>query len=387
MTHIDADWLKSDSTQKVLKLLTDAGFRAYAVGGCVRNTILEIAISDIDIATDALPEVVMELVTTSGLRVIPTGIDHGTVTVLADAKPYEVTTFRRDVGTDGRRATVSFSDRIEDDARRRDFTMNALYADGEGQVVDPLGGLQDLLDRRVRFIENARERIREDYLRSLRYFRFHAYYGDPSSGFDAEALDAIAAEIDGLQQLSRERVGAEMMKLLGAPDPAPSVAAMRTTGALQAVLPGSDDSSLAAVIHLEETLGVEPDPVRRLAVIGGEDIEERLRLSRKDMTRLALLKASIGQFLPRALGYRLGFEIARDVLILEAAIGEHEVDTSKLTSARSAASEVFPLNAADLMPRYTGAALGKVLAQLEVTWIESGFSLTRDQLLAGLGED
>ena len=162
---------------------------------------------------------------------------------------------------------------------------------------------------------------------------------------------------------------------------------MRTTGALQAVLPGSDDSSLAAVIHLEETLGVEPDPVRRLAVIGGEDIEERLRLSRKDMTRLALLKASIGQFLPRALGYRLGFEIARDVLILEAAIGEHEVDTSKLTSARSAASEVFPLNAADLMPRYTGAALGKVLAQLEVTWIESGFSLTRDQLLAGLGED
>ena len=242
MTKINADWLSSKVTQRVFSLLGDAGYAVYAVGGCVRNTLLDAPVHDIDLSTSARPEVVMKLAETAGLRAVPTGIEHGTVTVISGGEPYEITTFRRDVETDGRRAVVTFSDSIEEDALRRDFTMNALYADAAGVVHDPVVGLPDLEARRVRFIEDADQRIREDYLRSLRYFRFCAWYGDPTDGFDADALDAIARNLDGLATLSRERVGSEVLKLLAAPDPAPAIAIMRATGVLGQVLPGADDA-------------------------------------------------------------------------------------------------------------------------------------------------
>ncbi|MCV6594415.1 MAG: CCA tRNA nucleotidyltransferase [Silicimonas sp.] len=380
MARIDADWLNAPATQGVFHLLTGAGHPAYAVGGAVRNTLLGAPVKDIDLCTDARPDTVMQLARKAGLQAVPTGISFGTVTVLWDDTPFEITTFRRDVETDGRRAVVAFSTRIEEDALRRDFTMNALYCDADGAVVDPLGGLPDLRARRIRFIENAGQRIREDYLRSLRYFRFHAWYGDPGEGFDAEALDAIAGNLDGLAGLSRERVGAEIKRLLEAPDPAPAVAGMRSTGMLHSLLPGADDKALAPLVALEDQTDTEAAVIRRLAALGGADLAEGLRLSKKEATRLETLRQAIGMP-PGELGYRLGAEIARDVLLLTAALLETPLNRDALTCADEAATRRFPIRAVDLMPRFQGIELGARLKSLEAQWIASGFTLTRADLL------
>jgi poly(A) polymerase len=386
MTRIEADWLKTESTQGVFALLCDAGHQAFAVGGCVRDSLLGMPVKDIDIATDAPPERVVALAEAAGFHAVPTGIEHGTVTVVARDVPHEVTTFRRDVDTDGRRATVTFALSIAEDARRRDFTMNALYADRNGEVHDPIGGLPDLWARRVRFIEDAETRIREDYLRSLRFFRFHAWYGDPREGFDADALAAIAAHLEGLGILSRERVGAELIKLLAAPDPAPAVAGMRATGVLGSVLPGAEDSALALLVHLEEQSGTLPDALRRLRCLGGEEVPERLRLSRKDAARLAAIGKATALHAGEA-GYRLGAEVARDALLIVAASTGQQIDQAALERARHAARQTFPLRAADLMPGVTGPELGRRLAVLETAWIESGFTLSRERLLSLAGKE
>ena len=239
--RIEAIWTKQGPAQTVCSVLTAAGHQAWFVGGCVRNALIGASMSDLDITTDALPDTVVALAKAAGLRVIPTGIDHGTVTILAENQPFEVTTLRRDVATDGRHATVSFATTLDQDARRRDFTMNALYATPDGTVIDPLGGLSDLIARRVRFVGDPDARITEDFLRILRFFRFHAWFGDPAEGIDAEGLAACAAHLDGLELLSRERIGAEMRKLLAAPDPAPchgGDAGVR--GAVAAVAGGGD---------------------------------------------------------------------------------------------------------------------------------------------------
>lgn len=382
MARIDADWLTSEATQRVFSLLVDAGHAAFAVGGCVRNTLLGVPVRDIDLSTSAHPDAVMALAEAADLHAIPTGIEHGTVTVVSDGEPFEITTFRRDVETDGRRAVVAFSDRIEDDALRRDFTMNALYADASGDVHDPVGGLPDLEARRVRFIEDADLRIREDYLRSLRYFRFCAWYGDPEDGFDAEALDAIARNLDGLHTLSRERVGSELKRLLEAPDPAPAVAVMRATGVLGHVLPGTDDTALGPLIALED--GLDADPIRRLAVLGGENVADHLRLSRKEASQLETLHRSLGLG-SGELGYRLGADVGRDALLVAAAtMGRGPVPEAEFRAMLHGAEQDFPVVAADLMPGLSGPDLGAALKRLEQVWIDSGFALSRDELLTRL---
>lgn len=381
--NVTGKWIEAPHTQAVCRALTDAGYQALFVGGCVRNALMDVAVSDIDIATDARPEVVAKLQTQAGFKAIPTGIEHGTLTVVAKSVPHEITTFRHDIETDGRRAVVSFSDNIEDDARRRDFTMNALYADASGHLIDPLGGLPDLLARKVRFIENPVERIQEDYLRILRFFRFHAWYGDPQSGLDQDGLAAISDNLGGLEQLSRERVGAEIIKLLTAPDPAPSVAAMRATGVLPKLLPGSDDRVLAVLVHLEVEIGAPPRPLRRLAVLGGDNLAERLRLSRKEDRILALLREGIEK--PASslhLGYHHGADLAADILLLRAAIFETTIDQGAINDLRAGASAQFPLKAADLMPDLSGPALGRHLKYLESAWLESNFTLSAKELLA-----
>ncbi len=380
MTVVTGDWLENEATQQVMALLVDAGQRAYFVGGCVRNALMDVPVADVDIATDARPEQVMTLAKNAGIRVIPTGIDHGTVTVVAGEIPHEITTFRNDVETDGRRAVVVYSDSLEEDARRRDFTMNALYADRDGTLIDPLCGLPDLQSRRVRFIEDAGERIREDYLRTLRFFRFHAWYGDPGGGLDAEALAAISAHLDGLEMLSKERVGSEIKKLLSAPDPAPAVAAMESTGVLSRVLPGATGKYLAPLIHLEG--GHAPDPIRRLVVLGGLGLKDALRLSRDEARRVTVLRelVSNGGDL-RADGYRHGAQAAIDAMLLRCAMmGQPLLDNYQQRAADGAAM-VFPIKAADLMPGLKGVALGKRMKELEVNWIASDFQMTRDQLL------
>ena len=379
--QIDQTWLNDPATQKVCAVLTDAGAQALFVGGCVRNALLSAPVSDLDIATDLEPQKVMELARAAGIKAVPTGIDHGTVTLVERGIPHEVTTFRKDVATDGRRAVVAFSKDIAEDASRRDFTMNALYARPDGTVVDPLGGIADLQARRVRFIGTAENRIREDYLRSLRFFRFHAWYGDHAEGFDADGLAAIAANLDGLAGLSRERVGAELLKLLAAADPAPAVAAMRQCGVLGQVLPGADDRALAPLVHLEG--GMAPEPVRRLAALGGTDVAERLRLSKAQAAALADLRAeAAGSKGAAELAYRFGTARARDMLLLRAALLEQPLLPGLETDIAKGAGAKFPLKAADLMPGITGPALGRMMRRLEAEWIASDFALSREALIA-----
>jgi len=382
MTRITETWLTNPATQAVCAAITAKGAQALFVGGCVRNALLGVPASDIDIATDAVPETVLALARAAGIKAVPTGIDHGTVTLVSGGMAHEVTTFRRDVETDGRHAVIAYATRVEEDAARRDFTMNALYARADGTVLDPLGGMPDLVARRVRFIGNATNRIREDYLRSLRYFRFHAWYGDKDAGFDPEALAAIAANLDGLTILSRERVGAEILKLLGAPDPAPALAAMRSAGALGQVLPGTDDRLLAPLVHLETLAGLSVDPLRRMAGLGGVDMAETLRLSRAQTRTLGQLRdGAAGTAGPGALGYRLGRQPALDALVLRCAMLEQPWDASVIAAVETGAGSVFPVTANDLMPALQGPALGQKLADLETRWIASGFTLNRDQLL------
>ena len=378
---IEQDWIRNEATQSVCRALTAAGAQALFVGGCVRNALMGEPVSDMDIATDARPETVIAVAKAAGIKAIPTGIDHGTVTLVVDGIPHEVTTFRKDVETDGRRAVVAFADDIAEDAARRDFTMNAIYARPDGTVVDPLGGLPDLQARRLRFIGNAEDRIREDYLRTLRYFRFHAWYGNHAEGFDPDALAAIAATLEGLDTLSRERVGTELVKLLSAPDPAPAVATMRQIGVLAHILPGADDRALAPLVHLEG--GRRPEATRRLAALGGEDLQKTLRLSNSVSTRVAQLREGIGSAAGAAeLAYRHDADFARDVILLRAAVLEMPLAPNFEADIARAATSFFPLAAKDLMPAYTGPELGKRLRILENAWIASGFELSRAALLA-----
>lgn len=381
--HLKADWLTGFAAGSVFNALNTAGYRAYFVGGCVRNALLGAAITDIDVATDALPEKVMEIAEHNNLRVVPTGIQHGTVTFVIDGKTIEVTTFRKDVKTDGRHAVVEFSTSIEDDAKRRDFTMNALYADLDGLVLDPLGGLDDLLAHQVRFIENPNDRIREDYLRILRFFRFHALYGDAYSGIDADGLDACARNLDGIDALSKERVGHEMRKLLAASDPAPSIAAMDQSGVLGKVITGASITSLAPLIHLENTLRIEPDWLRRLLVLGGQNVSNALRLSKKETRLLQEMAAVVTDArAAKIAGYKLGKQAGFDaMLVLSAHLGS-SVPPNLVEDLDMGANAKFPISAADFLGDLEGPALGGRLRELEQAWIKSGLEFSKEDLLA-----
>ncbi|MDF1802211.1 CCA tRNA nucleotidyltransferase [Thalassovita sp.] len=381
--RVTGDWIAHPATQKVCAMLEAGGHQAYFVGGCVRNALIGAAVADVDICTDALPERVSELAAQAGLKPVPTGVEHGTVTVVSGGIAHEVTTFRQDVETDGRRAVVAFSTDIAEDALRRDFTMNALYASADGTVLDPLGsGLADLKRRHVRFIENPEQRIQEDYLRILRFFRFYAWYGDVSEGLDPEGLAAIAENTDGLAGLSAERIGSEMRKLLSAPDPAPAVAGMQASGVLARVLPGADAQGLPVLIHHEQALGVTPDAMRRLACLGGD--VARLRLSNAHMRRLSRLREGLESILTLPeMAYRYGASVAVDVALLRGVAFETPVSLDR-TQLQSAENATFPLTGKDLMPDLTGPALGAALKRLEKDWIDSGFRLTREALLARL---
>ena len=382
---VAGDWLDHPGTQALMQALESAGHKALFVGGCVRNALLDEPVSDVDISTDAPPETVSTIAEAAGFKPVPTGIDHGTVTVVAEGKPHEVTTFRRDVETDGRRAVVAFSTDIAEDAQRRDFTMNALYADRHGMVIDPLHGLPDLQSRRVRFVGDAETRIREDYLRILRFFRFHAAYGDPNEGLDPDGLAACAALAEGLNGISKERVTAELRKLLSARDPAPSVAAMSHAGVLTRILPGADPRALAPLVHFEAGhLDADQPPrwLRRLAVLGGDT--SNLRLSKAESRDLSAVRAALGTMeTPAATGWRLGKTLATDAVLARAAtFGSHPPQDWQAQVHRGANAR-FPVTAADLMPALQGEALGARLKALETRWLASDLTLSREDLLKG----
>jgi poly(A) polymerase len=371
-------WVRQPGTQALCAAVGLSGFRVLFVGGCVRNALLGRPVADIDIATDALPQQVTEVAESAGFKVIPTGIDHGTVTIIASGVHHEVTTFRRDVTTDGRHAVVAFSTDLVEDAARRDFTMNALYALPSGEVIDPLGGMVDLRARRVRFVGDPHRRIREDFLRILRFFRFHAVYGDLSAGPDADGLGACAELADGIDALSHERIGAEVRKLLMAENPAPAVASMAAAGVLGRVLPGAEHRALAPLIHLEGE--VAPRWQRRLAVLGGD--LEKLRLSRQEALEITRIRDGIGSGQsPAALGWSLGVTPAVDVMLSRAAVLEMALPQDWHAEVQRGAQSTFPVTAADLMPALQGPELGLRLKALQAIWLRSGLTMTKAELL------
>jgi len=376
---ITGDWLQAADTQKLFQIFATEGVQLFFVGGCVRNALIGAPVADLDLCSDATPDAVTRIAEAAGLKVVPTGIEHGTVTVLVGGKPFEITTFRSDVETDGRHATVAFSNDIYEDAARRDFTMNALYADAAGEVTDPLGsGIADTLARRLRFVGEPAARIVEDYLRILRYFRFSAWYADPAEGPDPEALAAISEGAAGLTTISRERIGAEVRRLLSAPDPSPALAQMQATGVLHQVLPGADAKAIAVLVHLEAQKA--PEWLTRLVVLGGEDPGPALRLSRAEVRALQGLTEAMGLPVAEA-AYRHGAGVARQAqLALQALMGQPLPDGLEAQIAAGAAA-VFPIRAADLADRFQGAALGQALREREARFIASGFTLSRDALL------
>lgn len=392
-------WIRARETRRLLAALAAAGIEARFVGGAVRNSLLGRAstrIDDIDVATPARPEAVLAALERAGIRAVPTGLSHGTVTaVFQAARPprrFEITTLRRDVETDGRHAIVAFDADWATDAARRDFTINAIYLAPDGAVFDPVGGRADLAARRVRFVGDPARRLAEDALRLLRYYRFEARFG--AGVGDAEARAACRAAIPQLPGLSAERVARELLGLLAAPEPIRALTLMREDGVLAAVLPEADRlDRLRRLIALKAT-----DPLLRLAALVSRDagLGARLRLSRADQTRLAglmvpsRLDPTADARAQRLALYRLGAAGYRDIVLLLAAEGR--LGRARLAALFKAVADwsppVFPLGGADVaalgIPE--GPRVGRLLASVRAWWEAGDFVAGRDQCLAKLAE-
>ncbi|MFG1292844.1 CCA tRNA nucleotidyltransferase [Xanthobacter versatilis] len=393
LSIVGAPFWRTPGLMAVLAALNADGEEARVVGGAVRNTLLGLPVSDVDIATTAVPEVVAERARKAGLKPVPTGVEHGTVTVVADHHAFEVTTLREDMETDGRRAVVRFGRSWLHDAERRDFTLNALYATADGAVVDLVGGLSDLTARRIRFIGDPQARIREDYLRILRLFRFHAAYG--AGPVDKDAFIASVRRRAGLLTLSRERVRTEMLKLLVAPGAAATLAVMSDAGLVQPLIAGiADVGAFTRLAALEREWQAKPDAIRRLAALAvrvSDDaarLRDRLRLSNAEARRLAALSATVPD-LPdaqavRAFLYRNGVDAALDLALLAAAHGRDGMERVAAMAA-SWTPPRLPFAAADLMGLglTPGRALGAALARAEARWIAADFPTDPD-VVAGL---
>lgn len=387
----DSGWLAGGPLAQLLAVLDHAGEEARVVGGAVRNAMFGQMPDEIDIATTAVPDTVIERARTAGFKAVPTGIDHGTVTVIVDGRPFEVTTLRKDIETYGRKAKVAFGRDWKADAERRDFTMNALSLDRTGHVFDYVGGLADIDARRVRFIGDPAKRIAEDYLRILRFFRFHATYGRGVP--DPAGLAACIAARDGLSHLSRERIRMEILKLLRAEHATPTLAVMAEAGLLELVLGGVPLlASFENTCKAERAAGVDGDPVRRLgalAVSVAEDADrlwQRLRLTNSEHARLTSIGEGWSQVTPaqgeaavRELLYRLGPDCFMDRVLVAwsrspAGAANPEWQHLARLPARWTAPK-FPLKAKDFTKRGVekGPRLGAALAAAEEAWIAAGF--------------
>ncbi|WP_118857529.1 CCA tRNA nucleotidyltransferase [Sphingomonas mesophila] len=369
-----AAWRAKRGIARILAALdSDSGCVRY-VGGAVRDELLGLPVSDIDLATRILPERVLERLAKARIKAVPTGIAHGTITAIADGQPVEITTLRSDVSTDGRRATVAFSDDWRADAERRDFSINALYADpATGEISDFFGGLDDLAARRVRFIGDPLKRIAEDHLRILRFFRFHARFG--SGDPDPAGLEACTARANDLMALSRERIADELTKILAIDDPTPTVALMLERGILDPVVPEiAGAQPLAALVAAERSAGIAADPLRRLAALlppdpaVATDVAARLKLSNKARKRLALAADRDLDASPRALAYWIGPEGAIDRLLLA-----DRPDDAAALAAWSVPR--LPITGGALIKRGVpqGPAVAATLQAIEREWVAGGF--------------
>lgn len=396
----DRDWLQDADVQRIFALLNAEGGEGRVVGGAVRNALMNIPISDVDFATTNAPAEVIARAEAEGIKAVPTGVEHGTVTLVLNGRGFEVTTLRKDVETDGRRAKVVFGTDWQEDAERRDFTINALYATADGEVIDLVNGLPDIEKKTLRFIGDASQRIAEDYLRVLRFFRFFAYYG--SGRPDADGLRACARAKDRLGSLSAERVWAELRKLLSAPDPSRALLWMRTSGVLTAILPESEKWGIDAIHGLlatEKALGWAPDAILRLAAIippqeeRARAVSERLRQSKAEAEKLMhfvtaprisadMAGAALDRLLYRhgGTGITMQLRLSLAGARMQAANNDDEMlKAAKLDAllkrAESFRKPAFPLSGADVIALgiKPGPKVGEVLAKLEEQWVERNF--------------
>lgn len=403
-------WMEATATRRVMAALTAEGAEVRFVGGCVRDSVLRRPVRDIDIATHDPPERVMALLAKAGITVIPTGIAHGTVTAVVDKEHFEITTLRRDVETFGRHARVAFTDDWSADAARRDFTMNAMFADGQGNIYDPFDGLADLGAGLVRFVGDPIRRIEEDVLRLLRYFRFHAHYGRPP--MDQAALAACRRMAPKLATLSGERVAGEMVRLMAAPDPTAVLLVMHGARILEHLLPEAKAFGRLRVLTWLESRalarpGVAPDPIRRLATVletdadGAAAVAGRLRLSNSETERLAAIARPAVEITPemqpkaarRAL-YRVGADAFRDLTLTAWADSRSRSErvkaeetarwTALLDEADAWRPVAPPVRGQDCLDLglARGPAVGTLLAKVEHWWEDQDFRPGRDECLA-----
>jgi poly(A) polymerase len=394
----EQDWMTTPETRRLLAALGEARF----VGGVVRNALLDVPVGDIDIAVPMPPEETLERLEKAQIKFVPTGLEHGTVTAILGGQPYEVTSLRRDVKTDGRHAVVAFTDDWEEDSNRRDFTMNALYATPDGEVFDYHGGVEDLIAGRVRFVGQAAARIREDYLRILRLFRFHAWYG--KGEMDADALHAAADAKAGLRRLSGERVAKELLRLLECPNPATALRMMAASGILSELLPYALQlPRLEHLVLVDAENQFSPDALLRLAALlpddagAARDIGERLKLSGAERARLEAL-AVPGEKIPallsapqvRKLLYHIGAPRFRDLVLLSWAAsprGGPGIHWRMLLSIADGWERPrFPLTGHEAMAAGVaeGPEVGRVLGLVETWWLEQDFAPDQVQLLEKL---
>lgn len=395
-------WMRTDAISALFSAFP-AG-RLRFVGGCVRNALWNIAVGDIDLACQLEPHAVVKALDDAAIRHIPTGIAHGTVTAVIDGQPYEITSLRRDVETDGRRATVAYTTDWAEDAQRRDLTLNALYADQSGTVFDPTGqGLEDLKARKFRFVGEPAERVQEDYLRILRFFRFLAWYGGQEK-VDAASLKACREHQAGLKTLSVERVWMEIRKLLSARNPVRACHIMLTNGILETVLPEANNvDGLEALVRLESREGIKPDPLLRLMAMSAREplqmalLTKRLKMSNAETDRLrgwADDSAQLSTDMPErdrlTAIYKSGKSVIFDRARLRAAGETDAIQSSRWMVLADLAlgwqAPVFPITGKDLVEAGVpkGPGMGKALKALEALWVRSGFSTEKPQLLAAL---
>ena len=380
-----AKWLRAPSLKRIFAVIREAGGEARVAGGAVRDALLGFPVAEVDLATTLSPQAVTAACAAAGLKVVPTGIDHGTVTVVSDHRPYEITTLRHDVETDGRRAKVQYTDDWQADAWRRDFTMNALYCDERGQIYDFTDSYRDILKKRIRFVGKPSQRITEDYLRILRFFRFHARFGKGTP--DKSALAACIRQRKGLDDLSAERIRQEMFKLLAAPGAVSTLKLMAKHGILERLLPYTEDWRILARLP--------PDPLLRLCVlaVNPRAMQERWRLSNQEANRI---EAIHGAMMPtpalrpreqRMVLYRLGPELWRDIVRLGLARARVPLDDPAWKRLLFLASRwpvpAMPVTGRDLIEcgMAPGPDLGQALQRLEDWWVASDFKPDRQELL------
>ena len=405
MSHLNPEqfaWMRSDAIKAIFDALPKGSVRF--VGGCVRNALMGVDVEDIDLATQLEPKDVAKALEVANVRYAPTGIDHGTLTAVIDKKPFEITSLRKDIKTDGRRAVVAFTDNWAEDAQRRDLTFNALYADFDGKVFDPTGqGLEDLKAMKFRFVGDAEARVQEDYLRILRFFRFLAWYGGDAK-LDAMALKACRENRRGLKKLSAERVWSELKKLLSAHDPSRAVRIMLTNELLDTLLPeASNAEGLSKMVALESREAITPDPLLRLMAMSAREplqmalLCKRLKMSTKETTRLRAWSDSSVALDPHAEDseklkaiYFAGQKVVIDRARVRAAGEEDALISSRWMSLADLAMgwtpPEFPLSGKDLKAAGVeqGPKMGKVLEALKALWVRSNFTADREKLLMAL---